>query len=234
MVGSFWLDGINSRDMGIYISGSGTFGAPERDLERVEIPGRSGELLIDRKRFKNITVTYPAFIRQKFKDLTDLAREWLLREAGYRILADTYHPDEFRKACFAGPLDFDVRFLNRSGECSLSFNCMPQRFLKIGEETIRSTQEIRLWNPTGFPARPWIRVYGTGGNLLAGDVIIQISQINGYVDIDSETQNAYKGLTNCNKNIKADEFPVFAEGESGIRWTGNITKIEVRPRWWRI
>ena len=234
MTGSFWLDGVNSRDMGIYISGSGTFGAPERDMERVEIPGRSGELLIDRKRFKNVVVTYPAFIRHKFKDLTDLARAWLLKDVGYRILEDTYHPDEFRKACFAGPLDFDVRFLNRSGECTISFNCMPQRYLKIGEEIIRSTEEVRLWNPTEFPARPWIRVYGTGGNLVAGNVIIQINQINGYIDINSETQNACKGLTNCNGNIKADEFPVFSEGESDIRWTGNITKVEVKPRWWRI
>lgn len=31
---------------------------PERDIELIEIPGRSGELVYDKKRFKNITKTY--------------------------------------------------------------------------------------------------------------------------------------------------------------------------------
>lgn len=234
MIGSFYFKGINSKDMGIYISGSGTFNAPERDIQRVEIPGKDGELLIDNKRFKNVIVTYPAFIRYKFKELTDLAREWLLKDTGYHRLEDTYHPDEFRKACFTGPLDFDVRFKNQSGECNISFNCLPQRFLKIGENVFRSPNEIKLYNPTGFPAKPRIRVYGTAGRLYAGNVVVQINAIDGYIDIDSETQNAYKDTVNCNKNINVSEFPTFLEGETGIRAEGNITSIEVQPRWWRI
>jgi len=235
MVGSFFYKGINSKDMGIYVSGSGTFNSPERDIERIEIPGKNGELIIDNKRYKNVIIKYPAFIRYKFKDLTDLARMWLLKDVGYQRLEDTYHPDEFRQACFVGPLDFDVRFQNQSGECELSFNCLPQRFLKIGENLITGSGTIRLWNPTGFPAEPLIRVYGTSGILHVGNMNVQINRIDGYIDIDSQSQNAYKGTINCNKDIvKTSVFPVLPEGETGIRGEGNITKIEVRPRWWRI
>lgn len=235
MIGSFFYDKINSRDMGIYVSGSGTFGAAERDMEKIFVPGRNGELVIDNHRFKNITVTYPAFIRYKFKELTDLARMWLLSDSGkYRRLEDTYHPDEFRKAVFSGPIDFDVKFMNQSGECNLVFDCQPQRFLKTGEISIRSSEAIWLYNPTVFPAQPLIRVYGTNGILYAGDTSVRIDTINGYIDIDSETQNAYKGNVNCNNDIKASDFPVLKKGKTGIRGEGNITEIVVIPRWWRI
>ena len=51
----------------IYISGSGTFNAPEMDITTVEIPGRNGDLTISNNRFRNITVEYPAFIRKQFR-----------------------------------------------------------------------------------------------------------------------------------------------------------------------
>lgn len=234
MIGSFWFDGVNSREMGIYVSGSGTFNSSERDMEKIEVPGRSGDLLIDKKRYKNVTVTYPAFIRTKFKDLTDLARMWLLSDPGYKRLEDTYHPDEYRMARFAGPIDFDVKFQNRAGECSLSFDCKPQRYLKMGEYPIKGTGKLRLYNPTKCQAEPLIRVYGTSGTLHVGDTAIQIRSISGYVDLDSETQNAFKGTENCNKNIILTDFPVLQEGETGIYKEGNITGYEITPRWWRL
>lgn len=223
-----------SLDFGIYISGSGTFNAPERDVSKTEIPGRNGDLLIDNKRFRNVELTYPAFIRHNFKSLTDEARMWLMKSAGYARLEDTYHPDQYRMARFSGPLDFDMRFLNRSGECSLTFDCKPQRFLIIGDHPIGIEREIKLYNPTPFDALPLIRVYGTGGNLMVGDLIVRIDSIDGYIDIDSDTQNAYKGSTNCNGDIYAPSFPVLKAGKTGIKGEGNITKIVIKPRWWTI
>lgn len=234
MIGCFFYGGKNCRDFGIYVSGSGTFNSAERDVEKAEIPGRNGDLLIDNKRFKNVTVTYPAFVREKFKGLTDYARMWLLEDPGYRRLEDTYHPDEYRMARFAGPLDFDVRFLNQSGECNISFDCMPQRYLKSGEITLDATGGLQLVNPTPFTALPLIRVYGTYGNILVGNTTVQISEIDEYVDIDSDTQNAYKGATNCNANISTSDFPQLPAGQTGVSSEGNITKIEITPRWWRI
>lgn len=234
MIGCFLYDRISCRNFGIYVSGSGTFDSAERDVEKVEIPGRNGDLLIDHKRFKNVSVTYPAFIREKFKGLTDYARMWLLASPGYRRLEDSYHPDEYRLARFAGPLDFDVRFLAGSGECNITFDCMPQRFLKSGEITLDVTGGAQLVNPTPFDALPLIRVYGTSGTLIVGNTSVKISTIDGYMDIDSETQNAYKGTTNCNSKIDAPEFPTLPYGKTGIASEGNITKIEITPRWWRV
>ena len=51
MINWFIFDGKNSRDYGIYISGSGTFNAPEMDITTVEIPGRNGDLTISNNGF---------------------------------------------------------------------------------------------------------------------------------------------------------------------------------------
>ena len=223
-----------SKDFGLYISGSGTFNAPERDVELVEIPGKNGALVLDNGRFKNIAVTYPAFIRHKFRELSHVAREWLLSGSGYARLQDSYNPDYFRMARFGGALDFETRVLNRSGECSLTFDCKPQRFLAAGEYVIPTTEKMALFNPTPFPALPLIRVYGTSGTLMVGENQIQIEKIEGYIDIDSESQNAFCGSVNCNADIYAPEFPVFNAGKTGISFEGNIEKIEIKPRWWTI
>lgn len=232
MINTFVFNGKKGSDFGIYISGSGTYNFPERDITKYEVPGRNGDLIVDNGRFKNIALKYPAFIKQNFKENTDGARMWLLQSSAYHRLEDTYHPDVFRLARFVGPLDWSTRFLNRSGECDLIFDCKPQRFLKSGEIPIISDVEVSVFNPTPFEANPLIRVYGTSGTLTVGNNIVQIQSINEYIDIDSDLQNAYKGVNNCNADIVLDTFPALPQGETGISFNGDITKIEIMPRWW--
>ena len=229
----FFYNGHMSSDFGIYISGSGTFNAPERDVEVVSIPGRNGDIVIDNGRFKNITVSYPAFIRTLFKDRSAGARDWLCQSAEYHRLEDSYSPEFYRLARFVGPLDFTTRFLNYSAELELSFDCKPQRYLKDGERVISATGAVTLYNPTSYSALPYIRVYGTSGSLVVGNNIMQLTEIDEYVDLDSETQNAFKGTINCNDKV-SNNFPVLAPGEVGITFSGNIIKIEITPRWWTV
>ena len=54
--------GSCSRNYGVYITGEGVFNAPERAIEMISIPGRNGAFALDKGRFENIEVTYPAGI----------------------------------------------------------------------------------------------------------------------------------------------------------------------------
>jgi phage-related protein len=54
------FDGVSSKTYGVMIYGEGVFNAPERDVEMIKIPGRSGTFALDKGRFENIEVTYPA------------------------------------------------------------------------------------------------------------------------------------------------------------------------------
>lgn len=236
----FWFDGQCSTQFGIVASGPGTYNAPARDVETISIPGRSGDLIQDNGRFKNIPVTYPVFIGSRFPEKAEAARAWLLSKTGYRRLEDGYNPDTYRVAMFKGPIDFDVTFLNRAGEAKLTFECKPQRFLKAGEYPVTVQSGGVLWNPTLFPADPLITVYGTGaGRLTVGRVSVEIKAINEHLCLDSDTQNAYRVAVagtpeNRNSDIYAPEFPVLEPGENAISWTGDIEHIEIIPRWWTL
>ena len=130
---SLTFGGVNSADYGIWITGAGTFAAPERDVELVPVPGRNGELIIDNGRWRNIDITYPANIPTDFDAKISAFRAEICRRRGYQRLEDDYHLDEFRLAAFVMGLQPEPTPLNRGGEFDMVFNCKPQRFLKSGE-----------------------------------------------------------------------------------------------------
>ena len=227
-------DGKKSTSFGIYVSGDATFNAPERDVETKEVPGRNGTLTYDKKRYKNINVKYDAFVRNDFKRNVAAVREWLLSgSAGYKRLEDSYHREYYRMARFAGPLDFDMRFLNLSGECELLFDCMPQRFLKSGDIGKEIYGSAIVKNPTPFEAKPMIRVFGTSGSLLVNNTIVRITAIDEYVDIDCDIQEEYKVIENKNGTV-TNIFPVLKSGKNIVSFEGGINKIILYPRWWTI
>ena len=228
------FNGKSSSEYGLYVSGEGTFNSPELDTISYSIPGRSGDIIVSNKRYKNVLVKYPAFIRANFKANAAKVRAWLLQPQGYCRLEDSYHPDEFRLAKFSGPLDFEMRFLNQSGTCELLFDCKPQRFLTSGEDPVDMEAGAVLINPTLFYALPLIKISGTGaGTITVGQQTVSFSDIDEHVILDCDSQNAYKGLENKNSTMTG-AFPELAPGENIISWDGDITAVEITPRWWTV
>ena len=226
--------GHSSLEFGLSISGSGTYNAPERDVESLEIPGRSGALLLDNGRFRNITVTYPVSLTARFPQRARAIKGWLLGRIGYQRLEDTYDPDHFRLARFAGPLEWEVGFRQWSGSASLAFDCQPQRWYKSGELPVTLTSGVVLHNP-GQPSSPLLRVTGNGdGELSVGDTIIHINDLDGDMMIDCDSQNAYWEAENLNANIQVSQFPVLSAGDTAISWSGGITGVICIPRWWTL
>ena len=138
----FILDGVDSRDFGVYISGQGTFNASARDYNMILVPGRNGDLVGPEKRFQNGTLVYPAFIYSNFDANIKAFRNFLLSLVGYHDLIDSYHPDEIRKVLFQGPFNADVVTKNDAGSFDIEFVCKPQRYLASGNEvtTFESTE----------------------------------------------------------------------------------------------
>ena len=225
--------GKSSNDFGIRISGEATFDAPERNYTEETIAGRNGTLILDDGSFKNLDVKYPAFVvvdmPQRVRDFANYMGSF----KGYQRLEDTYAPDVFRMGQYKGGLSVKSSgYMNRQGEFNIVFNCKPQRFLKAGEIPITFSANGKIFNKTRYEARPHIRVYGTGaGTVGIGGYLITITAIDGYVDIDCELMDAYKGGTNCNDKVSfnADEF-LLPSGESGVTFTGNITSVVITPR----
>lgn len=226
----------STNDFGIWISGEGTYDAPERNVQEQEVAGRNGSLLFDMGNYKNITVKYPAAIKRdmpsRFRDFVNYAGS----QIGYQRLEDTYHPYEFRMARFISKMSVETSgYMNRTGMFTLEFDCKPQRFLKSGEEPVEFTANGILYNRTMQNAKPLLRVYGTGaGTVGIGSETITISAISSYVDIDCEIMDAYKGAVNCNGNVSFTDDIILGPGENNISKSGNISKVVITPRWWII
>ena len=217
----FIFGGVNSLDYGVLLDGSGTTTAPERDVMTVTIPGRSGDLLVDAGRWKNTTVSYPCTIAREFEGRFAAFKQALLAEGGYKRLEDTLHPDEYRLAYLAGPLEPETIPYNRAGTFALDFGCKPQRFLKSGEDVLTVVSGGKLYNPTGCAALPLIRLTLTGdAKLNVGGVQMSVAGHTGPMWIDCDLQDAYYNNTNLNKYLTAPEFPVLGAGATQVSWSG--------------
>ena len=229
----FTLDGVDSRDFGVYISGQGTFNASARDYNMIPVPGRNGDLVGPEKRFQNGTLVYPAFIYANFKQNIADFRNFLLSLVGYHDLIDSYHPTEIRKVLFQGPFNAEVVTKNDAGSFDVEFICKPQRFLTSGQQVTTLTADGSITNPTLFDSQPLMRVYGVGA-LGVGSQTVTITQADEYTDIDSEMMDAFKGTANKNPYVQLTDhnFPVFKPGVNNISLGTGITKVEITPRWW--
>lgn len=231
----FILDGVDSRDFGIYISGQGTFSAPRREYNMLPIAGRNGDLVGNEKRFENVELTYPAFIYTNFKQNIRDFRNFLLSLVGYHTLTDSYHSDEFRMALYEGAFEPNVEPKNDAGSFDIVFNCKPQRFLNSGTEVTTLLASGSITNPTMFDSQPLLRVYGDG-QLGIGSQTITISLSGTYTDIDCEMMDCFEGVYNRNNRVVFSDykFPVFKSGVTNISLGTGISKVEITPRWWRL
>lgn len=236
---SFLFAGKVSRNYGLYISGGSTFNAPERDTTVMSVPGRNGDLVIDNGRWKNITVSYSAFVVKKFKQNAESIRNWLSGTTGNQRIEDDYHPEYFRIGRFSGNIEWDITALNRAGQTTLTFDCKPQRFLKLGETPIKIESATTLTN-NWQTSLPLITIWGEGaaGITINGETV-QISNIPTNIVLDCDLQNAYSvsGLQNLNNLITlppSGNFLSLIHGDNEISFSGGVTRVEIIPRWWTL
>lgn len=168
------FDGESSADYGVYITGQAVFNAPEREVEMITIPGRNGTFALDKGRFENVTVTYPAGIfadtDEDFSEAISDFRNWLCSRQGYVRLEDDYNPNEYRLAVYKSGLEVELAQL-KAGEFNIVFECKPQRFLKSGETEITVESGDDITNPTLFASSPLIEAWGYGSIAFNGSTI---------------------------------------------------------------
>ena len=186
---------IDTKEYDVYISGDAVFNSPARDVEMIEIPGRNGAYALDKRRYKNIDVTYPAGLGTKneaeFRRKIESLRNALSSKVGYQRLEDDYNGEEYRLAVYKSGLDVNPKML-RAGEFDIVFDCKPQRFLKIGEiETPVSSGGI-ITNPTLFESHPLLKTEGYGNININGEPIIvnsvplgDVTLVNGFQETSS-------------------------------------------------
>lgn len=241
-MGEIIYNGKSSREFGLEVETFPEYQSPKRSYEKVHVPGRNGDLIIDTGCWENAVRTYEVSIGSFTRDYFEMANktlEWLRSATTYARLEDSYEPDYYRLGVFLEEFLLSNLF-NQGGQASISFDCKPQRYLKLGDDPItidQTSKSLTLINPTAFEALPILHVYGTGNGVVnvGGDYSITITDIGTQITIDSEIQDAYYGTVNKNKNIIIPNgFPKLAVGSTSIGYSGGITKVEVIPKWFTL
>lgn len=132
-------NGQSSEDFGLHVTYRPDYDLPVRDVEEITLPGRDGTILYDNGRYDKTERKYAMTFGDEDVDFYDMAikmSKWLNSSPSkYVRLSDSYEPDVYRLARFVpdGPI---LPVLENAGGLEVTFECLPQRFYKTGEDPI--------------------------------------------------------------------------------------------------
>lgn len=251
---------ISDGDLFICSNDSGWWATPSRDVERIIIPGRNGELLRDNKRFNNLEIVLGfSMIRSgTAAELHDLLAE-IAAGVGYKRLTNSEDPDHFRLAAFVAETAPTFGQLKRTGSVELTFLCKPQKYLTDGETMIAARSEAspaQLRNLTDYPAKPLIQIAaGETVRILGmttaagweitysgstGPAILDFETLYFYTEASGSAESVADSVTVSKLGTTAQqaelpEFPVLAGGT----WyyfasLASTPAAKIAPRWWEV
>lgn len=232
----FTYKGKSSRDFCLKIKEINNLSSPSRALDVHQVLGRNSELIIDHGNYNNFILEITCFIdgrpdkNGKEKSLEELASElkaWLQTDFSYSPLAID-DGEFFYEAYLSNSLDISELFTNFA-EVLLTFNCKPLK--KKEAEIITITDQLQTIRNEYMNSEPYMKIYGNGDITIAiNNRPLKFKNVENYIEVDTELMNCFKGETNQNNRMYSD-FPILTTGENVFSWVGNVTKIEIEPRW---
>lgn len=227
------FNGKNFTEFNAYYATSNFLDGAAKDVQSVSVVGRSGDLQLSNNRYKNLSLKIRVYVTRDMEASMRAMRNYLESVHGYARVEISDQPNEFRMAAYKemfAPDSYD----SKVGVVDLTFDSMPQRFLKSGETSVEVTTTLE--NPTLFPSKPIIRVYGNNGTLNINDIYITVaSSPYEYVDIDCELMDCYHGSNNANQYVSfsTTDFVALKSGTNSFVIDG-FTSVEVTPRWYEV
>ena len=227
----------SSLEFGLLITEKGSYKGASRDITYTSVPGRSGDLITDNGRYNNVDISYKFALlnntEREFAELAHQIKSWLLAEAGYFRLWDSYDSKYFRLASYSEEVDVEQE-LRDLGSLSLKFNCKPYKYSFEGQNAVVFTAAGSLFNAELFPSSPYIKVTGSGTvTLTINNSSFLLKDIDGYIELDFDIPNAFKGLEAKNNKVSGADMSAFRllPGYNSISWVGNVERLEIVPRW---
>lgn len=225
MINYFIFNDINSIDENIIIRTMPPIKKAAKRIEKVDIPGKNGSLYIDEDAYETMIIQIECSIIEK----TDISRisKWL-NGRGNLILSSS--PDRFYKANIINSIDF-TSIAGKIYEFPLEVELDPisygleEKNMSISEET-----ELTITEST-YNIKPYIKVVGNGDiTLTINNKNVILYNIEDYIELDCEIEEAYKEHSICNHKIYCNEFPKLNPGTNNISWIGNVSNLQIKYR----
>lgn len=129
---NFIYDGVSSEQFGTYLATSNFMNGPDRDVTRVSVPGRNGDLIIDNGCYANFPLEEHGYIKGNLICNAEELKNFLAKhQNSYYVLEESLYPDIFRLARVSSGFSMGSHG-DTNGEFSIRYDCKPQCFLKSG------------------------------------------------------------------------------------------------------
>lgn len=225
----FEWNGVKCTDYGIYVTEQPQPTIPEERVTFTNVPGRSGSLtsLEGEYVYEDMVLTVTCVISDP--DRISEIGGWL-RGSGTVTFANRDGGFYYARVTNQIPFEKILRG-NPHRTFAVNFRCKPFWYAKDVQPITLTASGTFITNPGNVPSEPVITIKGSGEITLIVDMtIIELSDVNGEIIIDSVLQEAYSGKTSMNSCMGGD-FPTLPPGNSPISWTGNVTFLKVEPNW---
>ena len=245
MIYDFEFNGHKLSELGAVISENPHYALSVRELDFTSIPFKSVDVITDKKRFKNLSVTYKVTSVPTFADITEqefvnVLSEAFLTSYEYGVLRDTYNIGYFRKAVVTGITEPTV-LMSGEVKAKITFNCAPFLYSDTGETPIILTSTNKavtttVTNPEMWDSEPIIKINANGDfTVIVGDVTLALTGASNYIIIDKEKEDVYDSNGSCNDKLNALSLPYLKSGENTVSITGsNNFTVEIIPNWRRL
>lgn len=229
---SFNFGSKNSyEDFGILISQRPSIISPKRRVNKISIPGRNSNLIVDEKTYDDITLSVECSVKDNdnLMNKLDDIKAWLF-ESGESDLIFDFQSDKKYIAQVVNSIDFKVVYKYIS-QFPIIFSCRPFKY-ETEMNIIEMTKEGIILNPGSIYSDPIIKIFGSGDiTLNINSETIKLKQVKEHIILDTVQQNCYsEDIGNLNSKMSG-EFPKLETGENNISWTGAVYKVEVTPNW---
>ena len=216
----FVFKDISSKDMGVLVNVLPPITRAPRDINKIIIPGRDGYLTED-------YATYGSIVKTCECTLLDIAmvNEILPWLDGCGEVIFSNQLDRKYEVCIINKIPFD-RIMWQWYKFIVIFDSQPFALtLANAVQTLNVPGTILNIGTT--KSKPIIKVYGTGAiDLSVNGNVIHLTNVVGYVTIDSDLMDCYKDTVLKNSDMSGD-FPELNTGANAISWTGTVSYVDI-------
>ena len=191
------------------------FPTPEKDVEVYEVPGRSGDLIVDYGSYKNVEITAEIAIQatapDTFLTLYDALRASIMVQSGYQRLEDSLYPNEYRVARCTG-VEMQQADSMR-GTATITYDAKPQRYLTSGEAVALSI----------IGTGQGLQTFGRGVDIFNADALAKLENIGGdknkmYTVVDVSSYSDYSHFREIRFYLPQNRAPKYYMLDA---WTPN-------------
>lgn len=221
------LDGVSNKTIGLSLVSRPDIPTPEQVVEYINVDGRHGSLT-KKGAYKDIVIPMEfsfAGIQATVKQILREVNRWTLNKDTLIFSDDTEFYYNLKNIVVKSTVnDIDIY-----GRVAIDFVCSPFQY-QITEPIILTSSGV-VFSPATIESEPLLTVFGTGNvEININDQAFKLTNLSDYITIDSGLKEAHRDGVPMNSNM-VGKFPLFQTGENNISFTGNITKLEIEPRW---